>query len=182
MLPKSPFHTFLVLLQNSTQYSFQTSGCFSTKSLSKLLSAARDEWIHCHNSADSVPTSNLIYIKEVAISTTSSLIVNCPGNFATPAAKLLTFSVLFVKKIPSTNVFNVLCVKITAKKKILTGVCNPVYFQLCIDLMAYYSTTVTAEGFDGSHHLRYPEWNESCDSKLASLKKKPGEVSITIFK
>ena len=61
---------------------------------------------------------------------------------------------------PSTNLFNEFCVKITAKiysekkKKHLTGVCNPVYFQLCIDLMNI-TPPVTAEGFDGYHHPRY---------------------------
>ena len=49
---------------------------------------------------------------------------------------------------PSTNVFNILCVKITAKRKILKGVCNQVYFQLCIDLMNI-TPPVTNEGFDG---------------------------------
>ena len=59
---------------------------------------------------------------------------------------------------PSTNVFNELCFKITAKiyseKNNLTGVCNPVYFRLCIDMM-HITPPVTAEEFDGSHHPRY---------------------------
>ena len=58
---------------------------------------------------------------------------------------------------PSTNVFNELCVKISLlrciPKKIIT-VCNAVYFQLCIDLM-HILPLVTAEGFDGSHHPRF---------------------------
>ena len=35
-------------------------------------------------------------------------------------------------------------------------VCNPVYFHVCIDLM-HITPPVTAEGYDGSHHLRYAE-------------------------
>ena len=60
---------------------------------------------------------------------------------------------------PSTNVFNELCVKTSLlkciPKKILT-VCNAVYFRLCIDLM-HITPPVTAEGFDGSHHPRCAE-------------------------
>ena len=59
----------------------------------------------------------------------------------------------------STNIFNELRVKITAtnySEKNLTGVCNPMYFWLCIDLM-HITPPVTAEGFDGSHHPRYAE-------------------------
>ena len=59
---------------------------------------------------------------------------------------------------PSTNV---LCVEITRlisipekmKKK---RVWNAVYFRLCIDLV-HITSTVTAEGFDASHHPRYAE-------------------------
>ena len=57
-----------------------------------------------------------------------------------------------------------LCGKITllrSKKKILTEVCNVVYFRLCIDLL-HITPPVTAEGltwdmlgYDGSNHLRY---------------------------
>ena len=36
------------------------------------------------------------------------------------------------------------------------GVCNAVYFRLCIDLM-HILPPVTAEGYDGSHHPRYAE-------------------------
>ena len=60
---------------------------------------------------------------------------------------------------PSTNAFNEMCVKITLLWSImrnLTGVCNAVYFRLCIDLM-HILPPVTAEGFDGSHHPRCTE-------------------------
>ena len=60
----------------------------------------------------------------------------------------------------STNVFNEMCVKITLLRYIttnLTGLCNAVYFRLCIDLM-HILPPVTAEGFDGSHHPRCVEW------------------------
>ena len=55
--------------------------------------------------------------------------------------------------------FNELCFKITPlrSKEILTGVCNAVYFGLCIDLM-HISPPDTAEGYDGSYLLRYAEW------------------------
>ena len=59
---------------------------------------------------------------------------------------------------PSANVFNELCVKKTAKiysEKNVTGVCNPVYFRLCIDLM-HITPPISAEGFDGSHHRGIP--------------------------
>ena len=60
----------------------------------------------------------------------------------------------------STNVFNEISVKLTARiyseKKNVTGVCNAMYFRLCIDLM-HITPPVTAEGFDGSHHPRYAE-------------------------
>ena len=54
--------------------------------------------------------------------------------------------------------FNESCVKITllrSKKKILTGICNAVYFRLCIDLM-HITLPVTAEGCDCSHHQSVP--------------------------
>ena len=63
---------------------------------------------------------------------------------------------------PSSNVFNELCVKITAKiysEKNLTleeGGMYSGYFRLCIDLM-HITPPVTAEGFEGSHHPRYAE-------------------------
>ena len=66
---------------------------------------------------------------------------------------------------PSTNVFNVSCVKITAKKKILTGICYPVYFRLCIDLMDI-TPSVTAEGFDDSDHPRYAEWKNPANQPV----------------
>ena len=69
---------------------------------------------------------------------------------------------------PSTNTFNEMCVKITLLKSImrnLTGVCNAVYFRLCIDLM-HILPPVTAEGFDGSHHPRCAEWGD--DNTLIS--------------
>ena len=60
---------------------------------------------------------------------------------------------------PSTNVFNEFCVKITLlrsiPKKIIT-VCNAVYFRLCIDLM-HITPSVTAWGYDGFYHPKYAE-------------------------
>ena len=49
---------------------------------------------------------------------------------------------------PSRNVFYELCFKLTLlrSKKNLTGVCNAVYFRLCIDLMQI-TPPVTAEHY-----------------------------------
>ena len=55
---------------------------------------------------------------------------------------------------PSTNVLNDMCVKITLLKSItknLTAVSSSVYLRLCINLM-HITPPVTAEGYDGSHH------------------------------
>ena len=46
--------------------------------------------------------------------------------------------------------------KINSEKILI--VCTAVYFRLCIDLM-HITPPVTAEGFDGSYHPRYAEWN-----------------------
>ena len=51
---------------------------------------------------------------------------------------------------PSTKVFNELCVKITLLRSIpkkIKTVCNVIYFRLCIDLM-HILVPVTAEGYD----------------------------------
>ena len=45
-----------------------------------------------------------------------------------------------------------------------TGVCNAVYFRLCIDLM-HITPPVTAEGYNGSHHPRYAE----CKRRMCKL-------------
>ena len=66
-----------------------------------------------HNSADSVPTSNLVCIKEVAIRITFCIagIIYYICNLGTDIQCTLT-------KLPSTNVFNELCVKISLLKSI----------------------------------------------------------------
>ena len=92
-----------------------------------------------HNSADSVPTSNLVYIKEVAISTTFCI------------AGIIYHICNLVSDIQCTrykNAFNkrIVCQNTSAKinsEKIIT-VCNAVYFRLCIDLM-HVLPPVTAE-------------------------------------
>ena len=61
---------------------------------------------------------------------------------------------------PSTNIFNEMCVKITLLRSItknITGVCNAVYLRLYIDLM-HITPPITAEGYDGCHHPRCAEW------------------------
>ena len=107
-----------------------------------------------HNSADSVPTSNLVCIKEVAIRTTLCI------------AGLIYYICNLVINIQCThykNAFNKRFERIVSQNKsakiytdkIIT-VCNAVYFRLCIDLM-HILPPVTAEGFDGSHHPRFAE-------------------------
>ena len=108
-----------------------------------------------HNSANSVPTSNLVCIKEVAIRTTF-----CIAGIICYSCNL----VINIQSIHYKNAFNkrfsrIVCQSNSAKiypEKILT-VCNAVYFRLCIDLM-HITPSVTAEGFDVSHHPRYAEW------------------------
>ena len=95
-----------------------------------------------HNSADSVPTSNLVCIKEVAIRTTFCI------------AEIIYYTCNLVIEIQCTrykNAFNkhferIVCqnksAKIYSEKNII--VCNVVYFRLCIDLM-HILPPVTAE-------------------------------------
>ena len=69
---------------------------------------------------------------------------------------------------PLANVFNDMSVKITLLRSItknLKGVCNAVYFRLCIDLMPF-TPPVTPEGYDGSHHPRCAEC-PICIKKIA---------------
>ena len=84
--------------------------------------------------------------------------------FTTLAAWLLTFNVP-VTKMPSTNVFKELCVKITLlgsiPKYILT-VCNAVYFLLCIILM-HITPPVTAY----TCHNSVPTSNLVCIKEVA---------------
>ena len=49
------------------------------------------------------------------------------------------------------------CISTRHNSAFLTGVCDAVYFRLCMDLM-HITPPVTAEGFGGSHHPRYAEW------------------------
>ena len=73
---------------------------------------------------------------------------------------------------PSTNVFNELCVKISLLRSISEKnitVCDAVYFRLCIDLM-HILPPVTAEGFDGSHHPRFAEWFGGSNASKDSIK------------
>ena len=114
-----------------------------------------------YNSADSVPTSNLVCTKEVAPRTTFYIADIIWYTFN------LVNEIQYTRyKMPSKNVLNKLCNKnkIYSEKKYIT-VCNAVYFRLCIDLM-HILPPVTTEGFDGSHHLRGAE----C-SKIVSLGK-----------
>ena len=60
---------------------------------------------------------------------------------------------------PSTNVFNEFCVKITLlrstpKKKITVG--NAIYLRLSIDLM-HITPPVTADGYGGSYQPKFAE-------------------------
>ena len=67
-----------------------------------------------HNSADSVSTSNFVCIKEVAIRTTFSYMINIAGIIYT----LLTFNVP-VMEMHSTYVFDKLCFKTTLLRSFL---------------------------------------------------------------
>ena len=65
-----------------------------------------------HNSADSVPTSNLAYIKEVTIRTTFSHVINIDGIIYYTCS--LVIDIQHTGYImPLTNFFNELCVKTT---------------------------------------------------------------------
>ena len=116
---------------------------------------------HRHNSADSIPTSNLVCIKEFAIKTTF-----CIAGIIYYTCNLVTdIQCTHYKNAFNKRFFNELCVKInllrSVPKKIIT-VCNAVYFRLCINLM-HILPPVTAEGFDGSHHPRFAE----CDQRIS---------------
>ena len=124
------------------------------KSLSLFQNPLRQAHHTRHNSADSVPTSNLVCIKEVTIRTTFCV------------AGVINYTCYLVTDIQCTryeNAFNkrfsrIVCPNNSSKiysEKILS-LCNAVYFRLCIDLM-HITPPVTAEGFDGSHHPRYAE-------------------------
>ena len=63
------------------------------------------------NSADSVPTSDLVCIKEVAIRTIST--DNIAGIIHYTYSLVIDLVIVPVIKMPSGNVFNELCVKIT---------------------------------------------------------------------
>ena len=111
-----------------------------------------------HNSADFIPTSNLVCIKEVAIRTTF-----CIAGIIYYTCNLITD----IRWTRYKNAFNkqferIVCQNKSANiysEKIIT-VYNAVYFRLCIDLM-HILPPVTAEGFDGSHHPRFAEWKGS---------------------
>ena len=113
-----------------------------------------------HNSADSVPTSNLVCIKEVAIRITFSHLINIAGiiyicglviNMQCACYKN-AFNKRFFLRIVCQNNF----VKIYSEK-FLRRVCNAVYSRSCIDLM-HNLPPVTAEEYDGSHHPICTEW------------------------
>ena len=87
-----------------------------------------------HNSADSVPTSNLVCIKEVAIRTTLCIagIIYYTCNFVTEI-QCTYYKPAFNKRFKRTVCQNKSS-KIYLLKKIQT-VCNAVYFRLCTNLM-----------------------------------------------
>ena len=67
-----------------------------------------------HNSADSVPTSNLVCIKDVAITTTFCI----AGIIYYTCNLIIDIQCTRYKKMPSPNVFRELCVKITMLRSI----------------------------------------------------------------
>ena len=100
----------------------------------------KEKWVTVNtrqNLADFVPTSNLVYIKEVAFRTTFCHMIKISGIIYYTCSLVIEINVI-VTKIPSTNVFNELCVKMTRPRsntKKVPTVSNVVYFRLCIDLM-----------------------------------------------
>ena len=105
-----------------------------------------------HNSADSVPTSNLVCIKEVATRTTF-----CITGIIYYTCNVVTDIQCTCYKMPSTNIFKELCVKISL---LIMTVCNAVYCRLYIDLM-HILPQVTTERFNGSHHPSFAKWYQS---------------------
>ena len=98
-----------------------------------------------HNSADFIPTSNLVCITEVAIRTTL-----CIAGIIYYTCNLVTNS----QCTHSKNAFNKRFYQIVFQNKSaknyskeIIRVCNAVYFRLCIDLM-HILPPVAAEGFD----------------------------------
>ena len=90
-------------------------------------------------------TSSLLRRSPLELLSTAEII------FTTLFSLVMTFNVP-VTKMPSTNVYNELCVKRTLlrsiQKKIVT-VCSAVFFRLCIYLM-HITPPVTAEGYVGA--------------------------------
>ena len=66
-----------------------------------------------HNSADSIPTSNLVCITEVTIRTTL-----CIAGIIQYTCNLISDSQCTRYKMPSTKVFNKLCIKISLLRSI----------------------------------------------------------------
>ena len=81
-------------------------------------------------------TSNLVCVKEVAIKSTFSHMINIAGIIYD------TCSVVIDIQCTPCKTFLTNCVSIFF---LITGVCNPFYFRLCIDLM-HINPPVTAEG------------------------------------
>ena len=100
-----------------------------------------------HNSADSVPTSNLVCVKEGAVRNTFSHIINIDGIIYYTCSLDIDNQCTGYKN-AFKNIFKELCVKITLLRyipeKILT-VRNAVYSRLYIDPI-HITPPVTAEG------------------------------------
>ena len=97
-------------------------------------------------------------IKAVTIRTTFSHMINIAGIIYYTCSSFID-----IHCTRYNNAFNKRFKRIVCEKngkiyseKILTGVCNAVYFRFCIDLI-HITPPVTAGGFDGSHHPRYAE-------------------------
>ena len=104
------------------------------------------------NWADSIPTSNLVCIKKVAVRTTF-----CIAGIIYYTCNLVTdIQCTRYKNALNKRFSRIVCQNNSAKiypEKNVT-VCNVVYFRLCIDLV-HITPPVTAEVFDGNHHPKY---------------------------
>ena len=106
------------------------------------------------NSADSVPTYNIVCIKEVAIRTTFSHMINIAGIIYYTCSLVIDIQCTRYKNAFNKRFHRIVCQSNSAKIYSEKNVTE--YFRLCIDLM-HINPPDTAEGFDGSHHQRYAE-------------------------
>ena len=111
-----------------------------------------------HNSADSVPTSNLICINEVAIRNTFCHMINIAGIIYYTCSLVIDLNVPVIKNTFKKRFERILCQENSAKIYSETNSKggNAVFFRLCIGLM-HITPPITGKGFDGSYHPKCAE-------------------------